>query len=89
MHLKIFIDWPSTVSQGECSSNLFTSPFKRSLCHPTVLLRCKSLWEINSPSSPTIFEMKDAKAYVKAGKESSDDACVKEAIEGCPVDAIS
>ena len=36
-----------------------------------------------------VFEMKDAKAYVKAGKESSADACVKEAIEGCPVDAIS
>ena len=37
-----------------------------------------------------VFEMKDAtKAHVKVGKEGADDACVKEAIEGCPVDAIS
>lgn len=35
---------------------------------------------------PEVFEMKDNKAHVKAQK---DDDCVKEAIESCPVDAIS
>lgn len=37
----------------------------------------------------SVFEMKDGKAYVKAGQESSKEPCVKEAIDGCPVDAIS
>ena len=36
-----------------------------------------------------VFEMKDGKAYVKAGQENSKEDCVKEAIEACPVDAIS
>ena len=36
-----------------------------------------------------VFEMKDGKAYVKAGQESSDKPCVKEAVDTCPVDAIS
>ena len=36
-----------------------------------------------------VFEMKDGKAHVKAGQEGSSDECVKEAIESCPVDAIS
>ena len=35
-----------------------------------------------------VFEMKDDKAHVKAGVDTSK-PCVKEAIEGCPVDAIS
>jgi ferredoxin len=35
-----------------------------------------------------VFEMKDAKAEVKAGADASK-PCVKEAIDGCPVDAIS
>ena len=35
-----------------------------------------------------VFEMKDGKAYVKDGQESSSAECVKEAIESCPVDAI-
>ena len=33
------------------------------------------------------FEMKDGKAHVKAGSEKAE--CVKEAIDICPVDAIS
>ena len=38
---------------------------------------------------PDIFEMKDdMKAHVKAGTDTSVD-CVKEAIDSCPVDAIS
>ena len=38
---------------------------------------------------PDVFEMgDDTKAHVKSGADSSKD-CVKEAIEGCPVDAIS
>jgi len=36
-----------------------------------------------------VFEMKDdAKAHVKSGADTSK-PCVKEAIESCPVDAIS
>ena len=36
-----------------------------------------------------VFEMKaDGKAHVKKGQENSKDACVKEAKEGCPVNAI-
>lgn len=36
-----------------------------------------------------VFEMgKDGKAQVKKGKSNSKDACVKEAIEICPVSAI-
>jgi len=38
---------------------------------------------------PNVFELKDGKAYVKKGQEKSKLACVKEAIEGCPVSAIS
>tara|TARA_Y100000310_G_scaffold306787_1_gene348257 strand:- start:20579 stop:20749 length:171 start_codon:yes stop_codon:yes gene_type:complete len=37
---------------------------------------------------PDVFEMADGKAHVKPGSDSSK-PCVKEAIEGCPVDAIS
>lgn len=36
-----------------------------------------------------IFEMKDGKAHVKTGKENSSAECIKEAIESCPIDAIS
>ena len=36
-----------------------------------------------------VFEMVDGKAKVKAGKEGSNAECVKEAINICPVDAIS
>ena len=36
-----------------------------------------------------VFEMKEDKAYVKEGEENSTDPDVKEAIEACPVDAIS
>ena len=36
-----------------------------------------------------VFEMKDdGKAHVKKGQEKAKDACVKEAIEGCPVNVI-
>jgi len=36
-----------------------------------------------------VFEMKDdGKAHVKKGQEKAKDACVKEAIESCPVNAI-
>jgi len=35
-----------------------------------------------------VFEMKDGKAIIKAGHENSSEACIKEAIEICPVDAI-
>tara|TARA_Y100000310_G_C20686057_1_gene819063 strand:- start:1391 stop:1561 length:171 start_codon:yes stop_codon:yes gene_type:complete len=35
---------------------------------------------------PAVFGMKEGKAYVK---KQSDDKCVKEAEEACPVDAIS
>ncbi len=38
---------------------------------------------------PDVFEMKDdMKAYVKSGANTSA-PCVKDAKEGCPVDAIS
>ncbi len=33
-----------------------------------------------------VFEMKDGKAHVKAGKNAP---CIKEAVEACPVNAIS
>ena len=37
-----------------------------------------------------VFELRDdMKAYVKKGQEKAKDACVKEAIEGCPVQAIT
>ena len=42
---------------------------------------CSSLCE-------EVFELKDGKAYVKKGKEKSKSPCVKESIEGCPVNAI-
>lgn len=35
-----------------------------------------------------VFEMKDGKAAVKKGKEKSKSPCVKEAADGCPVNAI-
>ena len=36
-----------------------------------------------------VFELKDdGKAYVKKGKEKTKDTCVKDAAEGCPVQAI-
>jgi len=35
---------------------------------------------------PEVFEMKDGKAVVKASKDSD---CLDEAIENCPVNAIS
>ncbi|MBT4241522.1 ferredoxin [archaeon] len=35
-----------------------------------------------------VFEMKDGKAEVKAGADTSK-PCVKEATDACPVDAIS
>jgi len=37
---------------------------------------------------PDVFEMKDGKAHVKSGSDTSK-PCVKEAKEGCPVGAIS
>lgn len=37
---------------------------------------------------PNVFEIKDGKAHVKAGKASSKESCVQEAIGGCPVEAI-
>ena len=37
---------------------------------------------------PSVFEMKGGKSYVKAGADEKA-ACVKEAKEGCPVQAIS
>ncbi len=36
-----------------------------------------------------VFEMKDGKAHVKSGQENSEAPCVKQALEQCPVDAIS
>lgn len=36
---------------------------------------------------PDVFEIIDGKAHVKAGAETSK-PCVKEAIDGCPVNAI-
>lgn len=37
----------------------------------------------------SVFEMKDGKSVVKAGKKNSKEPCVKEAAESCPVQAIS
>lgn len=38
---------------------------------------------------PDVFEMSDEnKIQIKAGKEESDDSCVQEAIDICPVQAI-
>ena len=37
-------------------------------------------------SCPEVFEMSNGKAKVKSQKDAS---CIKEAIESCPVDAIS
>jgi len=36
-----------------------------------------------------VFELKNRKSYVKKGQENSKAPCVKEAIDGCPVQAIS
>jgi ferredoxin len=36
-----------------------------------------------------VFEMMDGKSHVKAGQENSTSPCVQEAIDGCPVSAIS
>lgn len=41
-----------------------------------------------SATCPEVFEMKNGKAAVKAGKKNSKDVCVKEAAESCPVQAI-
>ena len=35
-----------------------------------------------------VFEIKDGKAFVKSGADTSK-SCIKEAIDSCPVDAIS
>jgi ferredoxin len=35
-----------------------------------------------------VFELKNGKSSVKKGQEKSKLACVKEAVEGCPVGAI-
>ena len=35
-----------------------------------------------------VFEMKNGKSQVKKGQEKCKIACVKEAIEACPVEAI-
>ena len=38
---------------------------------------------------PEVFEMKeDGKSHVKSGAKGNEE-CIKEAIESCPVDAIS
>jgi ferredoxin len=37
---------------------------------------------------PNVFELKDGKALVKKGQETSKLPCVKEAIEGCPTNSI-
>ena len=37
---------------------------------------------------PKVFELKNGKSSIKKGQENSKSACVKEAIEGCPVQAI-
>jgi ferredoxin len=44
-----------------------------------------------SATCPQVFEMgDDGKAHVKAGADLKKNAkCIKEAIESCPVDAIS
>lgn len=36
-----------------------------------------------------VFEMKDGKAHVKKSQDNSKAACVKEAIDSCPVNAIN
>ncbi|MEM0465700.1 MAG: ferredoxin [Candidatus Pacearchaeota archaeon] len=36
-----------------------------------------------------VFEIKDGKAHVKEGQEKSKASCVKEAVDSCPVNAIS
>ncbi len=36
-----------------------------------------------------VFDLKDGKVHVKEGQEGSTEDCVKEAIDVCPVDAIS
>jgi len=36
-----------------------------------------------------VFEMKDGKSVVIKGQEKSKATCIKEAIESCPVEAIS
>ena len=38
---------------------------------------------------PEVFEMKNMKAEVKKGKEKVNSPCIKEAIEVCPVEAIT
>ena len=38
---------------------------------------------------PEVFELKDGKAHVKQGQESSSAECVTAAKDGCPVGAIS
>ena len=38
---------------------------------------------------PRVFELIDAKAQVRKGEEKSALPCVKEAIDSCPVQAIS
>jgi len=38
---------------------------------------------------PKVFEMKESKATIKQGQSSSDEDCVQEAIDACPVNAIS
>lgn len=35
-----------------------------------------------------VFEIKDGKSRIKKGQENSKKPCVKEAVQGCPVDAI-
>ena len=37
---------------------------------------------------PSVFEIKDGKAYVKSGADAKK-PCVKEAKESCPVNAIN
>lgn len=37
---------------------------------------------------PSTFEMKDGKAQVKEGAKT-DEKCIDEAVESCPVNAIS
>ena len=37
----------------------------------------------------SVFEIKDGKSQVKKSQEKSKLPCVKEAVEGCPVGAIT
>jgi len=37
----------------------------------------------------SVFEMKDGKSIVKKGQEKSKMPCIKEAIDSCPVNAIT